>query len=106
MADPEDVLGWRVSELLPRPVPYRFRLLCPAERGWRGRAAIRLWLMGFSVRTAWLDVLSKDVDWSAYLNHEHLDIVDDRKLPGEVLRRRLMDVVRAETTSATGSSGS
>jgi hypothetical protein len=94
--DPEDISGWRVSELLPRPIPFRYRLLSPAERGWRGRASIRLRLLGFSVRTAWLHALSKDADWSEYLSHEHLDLVDDKRLPGEVLRQRLMEVVSAE----------
>jgi hypothetical protein len=94
--DPEDVFGWRVSELLPRPIPFGFHLLDPVERGWRGRATIRLWLLGFSVRTAWLHAMSKDAEWSECLSHEHLDLVDDWKMPGEVLRQRLMEVVSAE----------
>jgi len=53
-------------------------------------------LLGFSVRTAWLHALSKDADWTDHLSHEHLDLVDDKKTPGEVLRRRLKDVVSAE----------
>jgi hypothetical protein len=47
-----------------------------------------------------------DTEWSAYLSHEHLDLVDDRKLPGDVLRRQLMQAERSETTSATGRFGS
>ena len=83
-------------DLVPRPVPYRFRLLRPAERGCRGRVAIKLWLLGYSVRTAWRHALSKDADWTDYLSHEHIALIDDRKLPGEMLRQRLMEVARAE----------
>ncbi|MFV2063468.1 MAG: kelch repeat-containing protein, partial [Chloroflexota bacterium] len=36
------------------------------------------------------------VERTDYLNHEHLDLADDKKLPGEVLRQRLIDVVRSE----------
>ena len=40
--------------------------------------------------------MSKDADRADYLSGEHLDHVDDWRLPGEVLGQRLMDVVRAE----------
>jgi hypothetical protein len=108
MADdvhPEDVFGTPLRWLLPRPIPYRYALLEPEERDWRGRAALRLWLLGYSVRTAWLHALSEDPEWSHHLRYERVESVDDRLLPGEVLRRRLMDVVRAEATSAARSSG-
>jgi hypothetical protein len=91
-ADPEDIFGWRIAELVPHPIPSTFRMLDADERGWRGRAAIRLWLLGFSVRSAWLFALSEDVGWCDYLSHQHFDLDGDRRLPGEVLRRRLMDV--------------
>jgi hypothetical protein len=91
-ADPEDVFGWRASELLPRPIPYRFRLLDPEERGRRGRAAIRLWLLGCSVRSAWLFAMSDDVDQSDHVGCGRMSRVDDKRLPGQVLRRRLAEV--------------
>ena len=90
--DPEDVFGWRISELLPRPIPYRFRLLDPVERGQRGRAAIRLWLLGYSVRSAWLFAMSDDMDRNDQISSGHISRVDDKRLPGEVLRRRLAEV--------------
>jgi len=40
--------------------------------------------------------MSKDAGWTAYLSHEHLELIDDERLPGEVLRQRLMDVVKVE----------
>ncbi len=49
--------------------------------------------------------MSEDVGWAEYLGHEHREIVDDRGLPGEVLRRRLTDVVRAEAVAETTSAG-
>jgi len=61
--------------------------------------------MGFSVRTAWLHAMSEDTEWTDYLSHDHLDLVDDWRLPGEVLRRRLMDVVRAEAMAVATSAG-
>ena len=96
MTDPEDVFGERLSGLLPRPVPFAFRFLDPEERGWRGRAAIRFWLLGYPVRSAWLFAMSRDPGWSDYRAHQHLDMVDDRRLPGDVVGRRLWDVVEAE----------
>lgn len=94
--DPEDVFGWRVSELVPRPVPFRFRLLDPEERGWRGRAAIRFWVMGYPIRTAWRFALSEDPEWSDYLRDEHGAQVEDWQLPGTVLSRRLMAVAEPD----------
>lgn len=91
-ADPEDINGWRVAELVPKPIPGRFRLLDAEERGWRGRRAIRLWLLGFPVRTAWLHALSDDAGRSG-----NLDLVSDQRLPGKVLRRRLMEMDYGET---------
>ena len=61
-----------------------------------------VWLSGLSARTAWLHALSRNTEWSDYLSHEHLDLVDDKRLPGEVLRQRLMEVVRAEDLKNEG----
>jgi hypothetical protein len=60
------------------------------------RAAVRLWWLGISVRSDRLRAMSRNADWSAYLSHEHIALIDDKRLPCEVLRQRLMEVVKAE----------
>ena len=100
--DPEDVLGYRLDWMLPKPVPLGYGSMPSDERAGRGRAALRLWLLGFPARTAWRFALSSRLDWCEHLPDDYHGRLGDRRLPGEVLRQRLMDVVRAEATSATG----
>ena len=93
--DPEDVFGNRLGWMLPKPVPFGYRFMPSDERAGRGRAALRLWLLGFPARTAWGFALSSRLDWREHLPDGYHGRLGDRKLPGEVLRRRLMKVVSA-----------
>lgn len=40
------IWGYPLSDLLPTPVPARYRLVPPEERRWRGIGALHLWLVG------------------------------------------------------------
>ena len=101
-ADPEDIFGYRLDWMLPKPVPFGYRLMPSDERAGRGRAALRLWLLGFPARTAWGFALSSRLDWREHLPDGYHGRLGDRRLPGEVLRQRLMELVRAEDLKDEG----
>ena len=65
------------------------------ERAGRGRLAIRLWVLGFSPATAWGFAMAEGADWRAQLPASYEGRLDDAKLDGEVIRRRLWEVVLA-----------
>lgn len=83
-----------IDELLPRPVPSRYRLLSPHEQEWRGRACVVLWLLGYSVRTAWLFALSQDPGWSQFIR-DGLPDGGREPLDVRVLRRRLAEAQKS-----------
>ena len=94
--DPEDVSGDRLDWMLPRPVPYSYRRMPAEERAGRGRAALRLSLLGFRARTAWGFALSPRMDWAGHLPDGYRGRLGDRGLPGLVLQRRLRDAMERE----------
>lgn len=81
--------------MLPRPIPFRYRLLDAEERAGRGRLVVRLWLLGFSPVTAWGFALAEDADWREHLPDAYQGRLVDAVLDGEVTRRRLWNVVKA-----------
>jgi hypothetical protein len=83
----ERQFGVSVAQLLPPSPPHRFRLLDAAERQWRGRACIILWLSGFSASSAWRLAMSRDAGWSEYLRDE-LPWIVPMSLVVPVIRRR------------------
>jgi len=70
-ADPEEVFGYRLDWMLPKPVPFDYRFMPSDERAGRGRAALRLWLLGFPARTAWGFALSSGLDWREHLPDDY-----------------------------------
>jgi hypothetical protein len=82
-------------DMLPRPVPYRYRFLDAEERAGRGRLAVRLWLLGFSPATAWAFAMSEGSGWREQLPDRYAGHLVDALLEGAVIRRRLWDVVLA-----------
>lgn len=95
-ADPEDIVGFPLRGMLPTPVPLSYRGLPTSERAGRGRAALRFWVMGFGPYMAWAYAMSPRLEWRSHLPDDYQGRLDDRELPGEVLRRRLRDVLEAE----------
>ena len=81
--------------MLPGPVPPRFRRLGAEERSGRGRLAVRLWLLGYSPRTAWAFAMATGTCWREHLPDRYQGRLIDASLDGEVIRRRLWDVVKA-----------
>ena len=77
--------------MLPRPIPLPFLGLPPEERAGRGRAAVRLWLLGCTPRVAWGFAMTKNKGWESHLPHRYEGRLVDRLLPGEYMRRRLAD---------------
>jgi len=71
--------------MVPRPVPFRYRLLDAEERAGRGRMAIRLWVLGMTEGASWRDQLPDRYEGRLI----------DAVLEGEVIRRRLWEVVLA-----------
>jgi hypothetical protein len=94
LADRSD-RGVALRGLLPRPVPSRYRFLDAEEGAGRGRIAIRLWVLGFSPATAWGFALATGTCWREHLPDVYRGRLVDALLDGEVIRRRLWDVVVA-----------
>ena len=85
-----------LHDLLPRPVPWRYRFLDAEERAGRGRLAIRLWVLGFSPATAWAFAMAQGADWREHLPDRYQGASRSTPvLDGEVIRRRLWEVVKA-----------
>lgn len=84
-----------IRGLLPRPVPFRYRFLGAQERAGRGRMAIRLWVLGFAPATAWGFAMAEGSGWREHLPDRYEGRLIDAVLDGEVIRRRLWDVVKA-----------
>ena len=85
--------------LAPAPIPSRWLVLDREERYWRARAAINLWLMGFSHRAAWSVALSTDPAWVAYIRNGFTSLSVDR-LYVLVLQRRLAAIRDSQTVSS------
>ena len=84
-----------LRSLLPRPVPWRYGVLGAEERAGRGRIAIRLWLLGLSPGAAWGFAMAEGADWREHLPDRYEGRLIDAVLDGEVIRRRIWDVVKA-----------
>ena len=84
-----------LHDLLPRPVPSRYRFLDAEERAGRGRMAVRLWLLGFSPATAWAFALATGTCWREHLPDVYRGRLVEALLDGEVVRRRIWDGVLA-----------
>ena len=81
--------------MLPHPVPFRYRFLGAEERAGRGRMAIRLWVLGFTPATAWGFAMTEGARWRDQLPDRYEGRLIDAVLEGEVIRRRLWEVVKA-----------
>lgn len=81
-----------VHHLLPRPVPALLYTQSSEERAWRSRAALGLWLIGFSAERAWRLALSNDSAWSAYIRETNLVARSRTAVEHRVLARRLADL--------------
>ena len=84
-----------LRSLLPRPVPWRYGVLGAEERAGRGRLAIRLWVLGCSPATAWGFAMAEGLRWREQLPDRYEGRLVDVLLDGEVIRRRLWEVVKA-----------
>ena len=84
-----------IRGLLPRPVPSRYRFLDAEERAGRGRMAVRLWLLGFTPGAAWGFAMAEGADWREHFPDRYAGRLVDNLLEGEVIRRRLWEVVVA-----------
>ena len=84
-----------IHGLLPRPIPFHYRFLGAEERAGRGRLAVRLWLVGYAPATAWGFAMTEGAGWREQLPDRYEGRLIDAVLDGEVIRRRLWDVVKA-----------
>lgn len=57
--------------------------------------AVRLWVLGFTSRTAWGFAMAEGADWRGQLPASYRGRLEDALLESEVIGRRLWDVVQA-----------
>ncbi|CAN5841312.1 hypothetical protein BH23CHL8_BH23CHL8_27360 [soil metagenome] len=105
MADPADRPGYPfpLRGMLPRPVPFRYRLLDDEERAGRGRLAVRLWVLGYGPRTAWAFAMAEGTCWREHLPNLYRGRLADWDLPVAYMQRRLWEAAEREAGASARS---